>query len=104
MKVWILRGPKPGKIRLQFTTFDIESDSHCLYDYVEIRDGGNVGAPMLGRFCGEKLPDILESSGDKLWIKFRSDSSTHASGFSADWRWIETDNKKSQVKADPNGK
>ena len=90
VKVWILRGPRTGTIRLQFTTLDIESDSHCLYDYVEVHDGGLAASPSLGRFCGTKLPEMLESTGNKLWIKFRSDSSTHATGFSADWKWIES--------------
>ena len=92
MKVWIIRGPKPGKINLQFTMFDVESDSHCLYDFVEVRNGGLPTSPLLGTFCGTKLPDIITSTENKLWIKFRSDSSNHASGFSADWRWVETPN------------
>ena len=89
VKAWILSGPGAGTIRLQFTSFDIESDSHCLYDFVEVRESGLPNGALIGRFCGTTLPKMIESKSQKLWVKFKSDSSTEKSGFSADWKWIE---------------
>ncbi|XP_072010324.1 cubilin [Engystomops pustulosus] len=72
------------QIRLNFTSFTIESSTSCTKDYVEIRDGGYETSPLLGRFCRERPPVIISHS-NKLWVKFRSDSSFTYKGFEAHW-------------------
>lgn len=93
-KIWIIRGPRPGKIRIHFMHFDLEYHNECRYDFVEIRDGSEANAESVGRFCGKTLPASFESSGNGLWLKFRSDSSSHASGFMAKWSWVESSKNK----------
>jgi len=89
MKAWSISGPPAGRIRLEFRQFALESDILCRYDFVEIRDGKNPDAPLVGRFCGKNMPAVYESSGNSLWVKFKSDSLYHNSGFKANWKWID---------------
>ena len=52
-------------------------------DWVEIFDGGNVSAALIGeRLCGKDHPDQLLSTGNELLVKFHSgDPILGASGY-----------------------
>uniref|UniRef100_A0A087XPJ8 Metalloendopeptidase n=1 Tax=Poecilia formosa TaxID=48698 RepID=A0A087XPJ8_POEFO len=71
------------KIVLNFTTMDLYKSSLCWYDYIEVRDGYWRKAPLLGRFCGDKIPDVLISADSRMWIEFRSSSNWVGKGFAA---------------------
>lgn len=76
-------------ITLTFPFFDIEPGtgaSNCNYDYLEIYDGANTSAPLIGRYCNGTLPpaSITSATGDIL-IKFRADVGLHLQGFRIDW-------------------
>ncbi|XP_054258423.1 tolloid-like protein 2 [Macrosteles quadrilineatus] len=81
--VWVLAAPQDYQVALKFQSFEVENHDNCVYDYVEVRDGPSQDSPLLGKFCGYKLPPDLHSSGNKLFIKFVSDSSVQKAGFSA---------------------
>lgn len=36
-----------------------------------------------GRFCGDKVPDVLISTDSRMWIEFRSSSNWVGKGFAA---------------------
>ncbi|KAM4689065.1 cubilin [Discoglossus pictus] len=72
------------QILLNITNFRLSTSTNCDKDYMEIRDGGYKTSPLLGKFCNENPPVIISHS-NKLWVKFRSDSSFTSSGFSAHW-------------------
>ncbi|XP_069815839.1 cubilin [Dendropsophus ebraccatus] len=82
--VYVISAEANMQIRLNFTSFSLERSPGCSKDYVEIRDGGYHTSPLLGRFCEERPPDIISHS-NKLWVKFRSDSSYTYPGFTAQW-------------------
>ena len=43
----------------------------CLWDeYLEIRDGNNQAANVLGVFCGDYKTAVVRSSGRYLWLRF----------------------------------
>eukprot|EP00794_Sanderia_malayensis_P003246 gene3246-3727_t len=86
--VWTLNVPTGDNVEFTFVDLDIESHSRCVWDYVELRDGGSVSSPSLGRFCGSSLPNIRRyvSSGSQLVIKLRSDTSITGRGFTASWK------------------
>ena len=53
--------------------FTMRSDykSPCLWDeYLEIRDGNNQAANVLGVFCGDYKTAVVRSSGRYLWLRF----------------------------------
>ena len=39
-------------------------------EYLEIRDGRNQSANLLGVFCGNEVTSIQRSSGRSMWLKF----------------------------------
>ncbi|XP_008211528.1 bone morphogenetic protein 1 [Nasonia vitripennis] len=81
--VWRLSVPQDYQVALKFQSFEIESHDNCVYDFVEVRDGHSADSPLIGLYCGYKLPPDIRSTGNKLLLKFVSDSSVQKAGFSA---------------------
>ncbi|KAI4562255.1 hypothetical protein MJT46_011217 [Ovis ammon polii x Ovis aries] len=82
--IWLIAAP-PGKlIRLQFEgQFGIEVTPNCTSNYLELRDGADSNAPILSKFCGTSLPISQLSSGEVMYLRFRSDNSPTHVGFKA---------------------
>lgn len=68
---------------MKFQSFEVENHDNCVYDYVEVRDGLSMDSPLIGVFCGYKIPPDIRSSSNYLLIKFVSDGSVQKAGFSA---------------------
>lgn len=81
--VWRLSVPQDYQVALKFQAFEIENHDSCVYDYVEVRDGHNADSPLIGIYCGYKIPPDIKSTGNKLLVKFVSDGSVQKTGFSA---------------------
>lgn len=81
--VWKLSVPQNFQVALKFQSFEIENHDNCVYDYVEVRDGHNADSPLIGVYCGYKIPPDIKSTGNKLLVKFVSDGSVQKAGFSA---------------------
>ncbi|KAH9413647.1 Bone morphogenetic protein 1 [Dermatophagoides pteronyssinus] len=81
--IWRITVPDGYQVALKFQSFEIENHDNCVYDYLEIKDGYTDTSPLLGRFCGHKIPADIRSSKNKLYVKFVSDSSVSKAGFSA---------------------
>ncbi|MBN3275745.1 NRP1A protein, partial [Polyodon spathula] len=60
------------------------------YDYVEVRDGGDENAPLVGKHCGKIAPSPVLSTTSLLFIKFVSDYETHGAGFSIRYEVFKT--------------
>uniref|UniRef100_A0A8C1YT96 Zgc:154142 n=1 Tax=Cyprinus carpio TaxID=7962 RepID=A0A8C1YT96_CYPCA len=78
---WMIQVPDGEKVRLTFTAFNLVPES-C-GDFVDVYDGASDGAAQLGHFCGNSLPAPVLSSGSSMVVRFKSDSSGTAKGFSA---------------------
>lgn len=83
--VWIISVKTGRQIELNFTKFDIEEHDDCSFDYLEIRNGGTITSPLIGKFCGSKLPPLLSSFSNQLYITFKSDQSRNYAGFEMEW-------------------
>uniref|UniRef100_A0A493SV27 Bone morphogenetic protein 1 n=1 Tax=Anas platyrhynchos platyrhynchos TaxID=8840 RepID=A0A493SV27_ANAPP len=82
--IWQLVAPTQYRISLQFDFFETEgNDQECTYDHLEVYNGKDAKAPVLGRFCGAKEPEPIVSSGNKMFLKFVSDNSVQKKGFEA---------------------
>lgn len=66
-----------------FNEFEIEQHQECAYDHLEMYDGPDSLAPILGRFCGSKKPDPMVASGSSMFLRFYSDASVQRKGFQA---------------------
>lgn len=72
-------------LQLNFTAFHVENHSLCKWDSVTILNGGTPGSPVIGRYCGNKSPGIIQSGSNKLLVIFNSDHSIQGGGFYATW-------------------
>ena len=45
----------------------------CMFDYIEIKDGGTEQSPLIDAYCGNNtvvsLPIKIQSSQNNVWIK-----------------------------------
>ena len=63
-------------------TYEIESGSGCSYDYLEVRDGPSADSPRIGeKLCGRNVPSPIQSTGNSMYLKFRTDGSVTKTGF-----------------------
>ncbi|XP_053215446.1 cubilin [Podarcis raffonei] len=85
---WIISQPEGHRVILNFTDFRLRNISSCDLDYVEVRDGNNVNAPSLGKYCGETVPSVIQSMRNNLYIKFRAFSAENL-GFLAEYKSLD---------------
>ncbi|XP_030624670.1 LOW QUALITY PROTEIN: cubilin [Chanos chanos] len=79
---WVITVDANHRVMFNFTDLDIESQSSCSWDYVAIHDGTSETSPLLGQVCGTTKPDPIFSTGNVIYIRFRSDNSRSHRGFS----------------------
>ena len=48
---------------------------------MEIHEGGDEEAPLVGRYCGNTLPAQHISSGNEVYVRFKTDHSISGTGF-----------------------
>lgn len=86
--LWLIQPPNANTITLNFTEFNIEND----WDYLFIYDGDSIDAPLINVYTGTNSPGTLTSTGGSLLLEFRSDCSTVAPGWAANYTTITVDN------------
>lgn len=79
-----------AKMRFNFTAFNVEPSSTGCWDKLEVYDGPNTSAPMIGSFCGTTVPAALAEltsthATGALTFHFTSDSSVPRDGWVADF-------------------
>jgi len=72
-------------LSVEFTEFVLEANNNCEYDYLEIYDGTDANAGLIGKYCGTSSPGtVVSSNADKaLTFVFHSDASVNFSGWKA---------------------
>ncbi|XP_066485218.1 cubilin [Tiliqua scincoides] len=83
--VWIITASTNQLINLTFNTFQLEATAFqdCRYDYVNLYDGSNEKAALVGSFCGSRIPAPFISTSNTLTVKFVTDRSIERAGFNA---------------------
>ena len=61
--------------------------SSCLFN-LQVRNGNGPNAPLMGTFCGTQIPSELTSSGNSLYLRFKTDDSVQGSGFKLSYEKI----------------
>ena len=82
-------------ITITFNRLDLEDTGNCVADSVSLYDGADTTGRLLGKFCGDELPDELTSSGHYVYVVFRTNRKRNVGGFSLSWSAIDahgTDN------------
>jgi hypothetical protein len=72
-------------IKIEFLMFNVESHSTCNYDGLNIYDGIDTSAPLIGNYCGTDSPGTIEATNDAgaLTFHFYSDGSVTRPGWEA---------------------
>ena len=72
---------------MQFTAFDVESESTCSYDHVTIKNGD--GTPLMEKTCGSSLPTAVTSTSNIVEVFFHTDNYDDSnSGWRLTWRAV----------------
>ncbi|XP_017157244.1 cubilin-like [Poecilia reticulata] len=50
-----------------------------------IRNGSTADSQLIGKFCGQTLPNPIFPQSNQLYLRFKSDFSTARDGFDATW-------------------
>lgn len=82
---WTIQAPPSHKITLQFSDFRLQGGSNCRHDWLDIYDGPSIREARLGRFCGNKKPGLLTSTGQSLYLRLISNDMTEKRGFRASY-------------------
>ncbi|KAM3868665.1 procollagen C-endopeptidase enhancer a [Diretmus argenteus] len=80
---WRITVPEGTVVMLSFRIFDLEADSQCRYDYLDVYNGHSNMVQKLGRFCGTFRPGALISTTNTMMLEMVSDAETHGRGFVA---------------------
>ena len=82
---WKIRAEEGQIIELKIERFEVEYSTDCSYDSLQVYDGKNSTSQILlgKKLCGtaEYIPDIFRSTGNNLYLEFRSDHSRIEPGF-----------------------
>ncbi|XP_068184525.1 CUB and sushi domain-containing protein 1a [Antennarius striatus] len=79
---WRIRVNPDFVIALIFKSFNMEPS----YDFLHIYEGEDSNGPLLSSLQGSQAPERIESSGNGLFLAFRSDASLGMSGFAIEYR------------------
>ncbi|XP_005082661.1 CUB and sushi domain-containing protein 1 [Mesocricetus auratus] len=79
---WRIKVTPDFVIALIFKSFSMEPS----YDFLHIYEGENSNSPLIGSFQGSQAPERIESSGNSLFLAFRSDASVGLSGFAIEFK------------------
>ncbi|XP_020802550.1 LOW QUALITY PROTEIN: cubilin homolog [Drosophila serrata] len=84
---WVIRTNESLVLNVTFHSFDLEDATECRFDWLQLNDGRSAAAQIIGRYCGNHLPHggNIISSGNQLYLWFRSDNSTAKEGFDLTW-------------------
>ena len=78
---WQISLPTGVAVQLKFGFIDLEQAGNCAKDYVEIRNGIAPDSPVLGTYCGNSAPAVINSTNNQVSVRFVTDDTTQLTGF-----------------------
>lgn len=72
-----------GQIQVTFTSFDIENQASCGWDYLRVYDGTSTSGNLFGTYCGTTSPGTITSTTGSLHFVFHSDDVETRPGWAA---------------------
>jgi hypothetical protein len=76
-------GTSGSQVKAVFSSFDIESESNCGYDWMKVFDGTSSMGEPFGTYCGTDIPASFVSTTGALTFRFHSDYSENFPGWEA---------------------
>lgn len=71
-------------LMVSFSSFTLESNGNCSFDYLSIYDGTSASGPLIGTYCGSNSPGMIFSTSGALTFSFHSDGSMNYPGWAAE--------------------
>ena len=84
---WKITAPIGAKIKLGPSTYSLEPNNECRYDYLDIYDGPNTSSDRKARLCNQDLYELI-STTNSLYLEFNSDGSGVYDGFQFSYSFI----------------
>ncbi|OFY13146.1 MAG: hypothetical protein A2X11_05055 [Bacteroidetes bacterium GWE2_42_24] len=84
--VMTLTPSTPGALlKVTFNAFDVESNTGCSWDYLNIYNGTTTSAPLIGTYCGTTTPPSFTATNTSgaITFKFHSDGMVAKAGWKA---------------------
>ena len=75
--------PQNYRLYVHFYMIDIEDSESCAADSLSIYDGNSTNAPLIDTICGRKSGIRYMTTGNSLFIQFKSNDNVTKRGFSA---------------------
>ncbi|GAB0086814.1 Cubilin [Sergentomyia squamirostris] len=82
---WVIIVDSGSQIELNVKHFSLEEHQECDFDFLEVRNGGRPDSPLVGKYCGTKIPPVIRSFSNQIYVKFSSDASRTEDGFEIEW-------------------
>ncbi|XP_048223975.1 LOW QUALITY PROTEIN: cubilin [Perognathus longimembris pacificus] len=82
--VYVIDLPPREKVELNFTHVELESQNGCSRNYIEVRDDET----LLGKVCSNEALAPLRSVTNKVWIRFKTDTSIQRASFRAHYQIV----------------
>uniref|UniRef100_H2ZK52 CUB domain-containing protein n=1 Tax=Ciona savignyi TaxID=51511 RepID=H2ZK52_CIOSA len=74
-------GSSSNWISLYFLAFNVEPNTQCRFDYLEVFNGPTTTTGSIGKYCGSTSPNIITQITSDMSMKFKTDGSITHSGF-----------------------
>ncbi len=73
-------------ISVDFSSFQLETSTNCVNDYLAIYNGVDANAPLIDKYCGTSSPGVVtaENESGALTFVFKSNASFNGSGWVAE--------------------
>ena len=81
----IMNTGKLSFLIMQQRTISTTSNLNSSYDSLTLYDGDSNSAPMIGKYCGNSIPNNQISSTNSVLIHFESDRYWTKSGFQLEY-------------------
>ncbi|KAL0271771.1 UNVERIFIED_CONTAM: hypothetical protein PYX00_008763 [Menopon gallinae] len=85
---WVIRLPEERRIKVEFVKFSLQNSRNCRDDFLELRDGGDITSPLLGKYCGSVLPPAVSSNHRTMYIRFYADEVIERAGFQIQYKSV----------------
>ncbi|CAB1347315.1 unnamed protein product [Coregonus sp. 'balchen'] len=87
---WEISVPQGLRLHFRFADLDIE-DNNCQVNYLRIYDGVGPQRTQIVKFCGLglKVPELIQSGGNRVTIQFMSGTHRSGRGFSLSYSTTE---------------
>ncbi|XP_076766726.1 cubilin [Xylocopa sonorina] len=85
---WLIEVDYMHSIELTLHEINTERQKGCIFDRLQIYGGENDEAPLLVELCYSPKPVVYTSFGNKMFLRFHSDSGYAATGFNASYKMV----------------